>query len=118
MVRDMMNGADPASVLASAAGIDSLRSDEQAMLADADGDRRALYGAVSEIIGRRSLVGWTSLAHTAVDVSTYAYGPGWQAFIGSHENTYIGETLARMMDTNLTDLTQQLRRPEPASSSR
>ena len=118
MVRDMMNGTDPASVLASAAGIDSLRSDEQALLADADGDRRALYGAVSEIIGRRSLVGWTSLAHTAVDVSTYAYGPGWQAFIGSHENTYIGETLARMMDANLTDLTQQLRRPEPASSSR
>jgi alkaline phosphatase len=60
-------------------------------------------------------VGWTSLAHTAVDVSTYAYGPGWEAFIGSHENTYIADALARLIDVDLSELTRRLEATESIS---
>jgi alkaline phosphatase len=60
-------------------------------------------------------VGWTSLAHTAVDVSTYAYGPGWEAFIGSHENTHIAHALARLLDVDLSALTRRLNATERVS---
>ncbi|NBC87310.1 MAG: alkaline phosphatase [Bacteroidetes bacterium] len=105
MVRSIMDGSEPERVLATSAGIDSLRAEETERLRAATGNPRALHAALSEIIGRRSLVGWTSLAHTAVDVSTYAYGPGWEAFIGSHENTYIAHALARLLDADLEALT-------------
>jgi len=109
MVRQIMEGDNPERVLSTLAGIDSLRAQETERLRAAAGDRRALHATLSDIIGRRSLVGWTSFAHTAVDVSTYAYGPGWEAFIGSHENTYIATALARLLDVNLNTLTP---RPE------
>ena len=101
MVRRIMAGNEPERVLAESAGIDSLRAEETDRLRAAAGDARALHATLSEIVGRRSLVGWTSLAHTAVDVSTYAYGPGWEAFIGSHENTYIAHAIARLLNVNL-----------------
>jgi len=104
MVRRIMAGNEPERVLAESAGIDSLRTEETERLRAAAGDARALHATLSEIIGRRSLVGWTSLAHTAVDVSTYAYGPGWEAFIGSHENTYIAHALAQLLGVDLDAL--------------
>jgi len=105
MVRSIMSGKQPERVLSTSAGIDSLTAEESQRLRAAAGDARDLHAALSEIIGRRSLVGWTSLAHTAVDVSTYAYGPGWEAFIGSHENTYIAHALAQLLDADLEAVT-------------
>jgi alkaline phosphatase len=115
MVRRIMAGDDPERVLATSAGIDSLTAEETQQLRAATRDARALHATLSEIIGRRSLVGWTSLAHTAVDVSTYAYGPGWEAFIGSHENTYIADALARLLDVDLSELTRRLEATESMS---
>jgi alkaline phosphatase len=111
MVRQIMAGDDPERVLSTLAGIDSLRTEEAERLRARVGDERALHATLSDIIGRRSLVGWTSLAHTAVDVSTYAYGPGWEAFIGSHENTYIARALAQLLGVDLRELT-----PRPETS--
>jgi alkaline phosphatase len=115
MVRRIMAGDDPKRVLATSAGIDSLTAEETQQLRASTGDARALHATLSEIIGRRSLVGWTSLAHTAVDVSTYAYGPGWEAFIGSHENTHIAHALARLLDVDLSALTRRLNATERVS---
>jgi len=115
MVRRIMAGDDPERVLATLAGIDSLTAEETQHLRAATRDARALHATLSEIIGRRSLVGWTSLAHTAVDVSTYAYGPGWEAFIGSHENTRIAHALARLIDVDLSALTRRLNATERVS---
>jgi alkaline phosphatase len=115
MVRRIMAGDDPKRVLATLAGIDSLTAEETQRLRAATGDSRALHATLSDIVGRRSLVGWTSLAHTAVDVSTYAYGPGWEAFIGSHENTYIADALARLLDADLSELTHRLEAMERTS---
>jgi alkaline phosphatase len=111
MVRQITAGDDPERVLSTLAGIDSLRTEEAERLRATVGDERALHATLSDIVGRRSLVGWTSLAHTAVDVSTYAYGPGWEAFIGSHENTYIARALTQLLGVDLRELTP---RPETA----
>jgi len=108
MVQRIMAGDNPERVLATSAGIDSLRAEDVQRLHAAKRDARALHAALSEIVGRRSLVGWTSLAHTAVDVNTYAYGPGWEAFIGSHENTYVAHALAGLLATDLSTLTREL----------
>jgi alkaline phosphatase len=115
MVRRIMAGDDPERVLATSAGVDSLTAEETQQLRAATGDARALHATLSDIVGRRSLVGWTSLAHTAVDVSTYAYGPGWEAFIGSHENTYVADALARLIDVDLSALTRRLEAMESIS---
>ena len=39
---------------------------------------------------------WTSKGHSATMVPIYAYGPGAGLFTGTHDNTYIGETLRKL----------------------
>lgn len=114
MIDSIRGGQSAAEVLRAQAGIDSLSSDERALLrkAASDEDGVSFDAAFSEIIGRRSLVGWTSTAHTAVDVSTYAYGPGRLRFLGSHENTRVADLLAQLLDADLEALTAQQRNQE------
>ncbi len=69
----------------------------------------AVGQAVSPLVNRQALVGWTSHAHTAVDVNLYAYGPGANAFVGHHDNTTIAQKLANLMDVDLESLTGTLR---------
>ncbi|MCS4054490.1 alkaline phosphatase [Salinibacter ruber] len=69
----------------------------------------AVGNAVSPLVNRQALVGWTSHAHTAVDVNLYAYGPGANAFVGHHDNTTIAQKLANLMDVDLESLTGTLR---------
>jgi alkaline phosphatase len=69
----------------------------------------ALGNAVAPVVNKEALVGWTSHAHTAVDVGLYAYGPGANRFIGNHDNTTIGQRLADLMDVDLQALTEQMR---------
>ena len=68
----------------------------------------AVSNTVSTVISREALVGWTSHAHTGVDVSLYGYGPGAYQFIGNHDNTYIGRTLAELIGTDLRTLTDRI----------
>lgn len=53
--------------------------------------------AINEVISERALVGWTSTAHTGVDVPVYAFGPGSDLFAGLHENTAFPGLMAKAM---------------------
>jgi alkaline phosphatase len=80
--------------------LDTLMSEE---------DPYAVANAISRLVSRRSLVGWTTHGHTAVDVNLYAHGPGANRFIGHQDNTTVGEIIADLMDVNLDALTRTLR---------
>lgn len=113
MIEAVLGGerrAAPAAVLRRHTGIADLTPEEGRLLeaAAAEGPE-ALNYALSEVIGRRALVGWTTKGHTAVDVNLYAYGPGAEQFVGNHENTYVGQTLARLLGFDLEARTEALR---------
>ena len=57
-----------------------------------DGDE-ALYKAINEVINTATYTGWTTSGHTAIDVQVFAYGKGYEQFIGSQNNTQIAEKL-------------------------
>lgn len=86
-------------VFAAYAGITDLTSAEQDALHQAP--HADLQAVVADIINTRLQIGWTTSGHSAVDVNVYAYGPGWQLFVGNHENTYISRALAALMDVSL-----------------
>jgi len=115
MMRDILDDdADPAAVLNRKAGVDSLAEGERERLAaavEAESYGR-LEAAISEIIGRRAVIGWTTGGHTAVDVGLYGYGPGAERFIGHYDNTYVGTELAELLGFDLDALTEALRRED------
>jgi alkaline phosphatase len=104
-------GADWQAVIQAATGIDDWTDAEKAQVAEAQaanfppGALRAMH----EMVGVRAVVGWTSDGHTAVDVNLYAFGPGRDAFIGHHDNTHVGQTLARLLGLDLAAMTTRLR---------
>jgi alkaline phosphatase len=109
------SGADSATVarriedtVARLTGVSEIPDDRIRRLANVEGTY-ALGEAVSPVVNRHALVGWTSYAHTAVDVGLYAYGPGANRFVGNHDNTYIAEALADLLGVNLGRLTSTLR---------
>ncbi|WP_082306978.1 alkaline phosphatase [Bacillus sp. FJAT-27245] len=53
--------------------------------------------AINDIVSERALVGWTSTAHTGVDVPLYAFGPGSDLFNGLHQNTDLPVLMAKAM---------------------
>ncbi len=48
---------------------------------------------ISRVVSAVCYVGWTSHAHTAVDVPLAAVGPGAERFLGSLETREIGQAL-------------------------
>jgi alkaline phosphatase len=95
-------------VLADMAAIDDVTASEKEVL----GNRLGSYGlnfAISDIIERRAVIGWTTRGHTAVDVNLHAYGPGSDLFRGNIDNTRVGEILAMLMNADLDALTAELR---------
>lgn len=97
-----------AGVLTRLTGIQDVPTEVVSNLMEVEGPY-AVGQAVSPLVNRHALVGWTSHAHTAVDVNLYAYGPGANAFIGHHDNTAIAQKLARLMNVDLEALTGTLR---------
>ena len=53
--------------------------------------------AIRNVINTRSSTGWTTVKHTALDVPVMAFGVGSENFHGVMENTYIGQTLHRLV---------------------
>jgi len=109
------SGADSAAVARRVAatvrrltGVPSVSDERVRRLLSVEGPY-TLGRAVSPVTNRHALVGWTSHAHTAVDVGLYAYGPGANRFVGNHDNTYVGRTLADLLGVNLGRLTRQIR---------
>ena len=65
------------------------------------------YG-LSSIESDRAKIGWTSYAHTAQPVITFAQGPGEKEFSGSYDNTDIAKKMFKLLG---------LRPEQPYSSS-
>lgn len=102
----------PDSLLKTWAGIDRLQADEQDLVQQALANPDAWPHVVTELIGRRAIVGWTTNGHTAVDVNLYAFGPGAEHLVGSFENDELGRRLAELMGFDLSTLTETLRQQE------
>lgn len=54
--------------------------------------------AINDLISQRALVGWSSSAHTGVDVQLYAFGPQSTMFSGLIDNTDIPKLMAKAMN--------------------
>ncbi|KAI8319233.1 alkaline phosphatase-like protein [Martensiomyces pterosporus] len=61
---------------------------------------------VSKIVSKRALLGWTTGGHTGVDVNLYAYGRGSSQLYGNHENTDIGDFMAKYLGVDLDHVTR------------
>lgn len=72
----------------------------------------AFRRAVSSVVSRNAVVGWTSLGHTAVDVPLFAFGPGSDRFVGHFDNTHVAIGIADLLDLDLAALTAKLRQGE------
>jgi alkaline phosphatase len=104
-------------ILSKHTGIESLAPREHVALQEAVGSGRALNFAVADLIGQRTLIGWTTGGHTAVDVKLHAYGPGTERFRGHLDNTDVGLRLAELLGFDLEALTTALRDESKESST-
>ncbi|WP_173918922.1 alkaline phosphatase [Halobacillus sp. Marseille-Q1614] len=59
--------------------------------------------AINHYISDEALVGWTSSAHTGVDIPVYAYGPQSDSFSGLLDNTDLPKIMAEAMKIDLAD---------------
>lgn len=57
--------------------------------------------AINQVISKRACVGWTTHAHTGVDVPVYAYGPFSHLFVGLHNNTDLPKLMAKALGIQL-----------------
>jgi len=100
MADSIAAGVAPATVLTRDLG-SAPTPEEKALVDSAIAAKKGVAAAISEIESRRALVGWSSGAHTAVDVGLYAYGPGSERFRGHKDNTDIARLLAKAMGVSL-----------------
>jgi len=56
-------------------------------------DGMQAYIGLNQIMDLRTLTGWSTLAHTGVDVPLYAVGPGSENFHGVMQNEEVGEQM-------------------------
>ncbi|KAJ3340169.1 hypothetical protein HDU91_000885 [Kappamyces sp. JEL0680] len=72
---------------------------------------------IGQIMSDRAMVGWqvpdaanprATHGHSAVDVNLYAYGAQSHELRGNHENTEIGDFVARHLGLDLHDITKRL----------
>jgi len=99
----------PAAALQDFLGLDDVEEAEIVYLESAVKNRGDVGSVLANAVNQRALLGWTSGGHTAVDVNLYAFGPGREHLIGNHENTYIVEVIAKIMNFDLDRLTESLR---------
>lgn len=111
MAEEIKNGASVDSVLKQLGGLTDLKPEEieavQSQINSANG--YALPNAISALISKRALIGWTTGGHTAVDVNLYAFGPGYEQFYGNHENYEVGRIIEKLLNFNLDELTHKMR---------
>ncbi|GAF63235.1 alkaline phosphatase [Bacillus sp. TS-2] len=73
-----------------------LTEEERLILEEAAEEELSI--AVNKIISERAYVGWSTNAHTGVDLPLYAYGPGTDLFSGLLDNTDLPKKIADAMD--------------------
>ena len=109
IVGQLTDGADFESVLATYARIDDLSDEERELFETAGTETGPLNAALTQVVGHRAGVGWTTGGHTAVDVNLYAFGPGRESFIGNFDNAEVGRQIAQLMGLDLASATVALR---------
>jgi alkaline phosphatase len=57
----------------------------------------AVFNAICAVFDRRTVTGWTTHGHTAVDVPIYATGPGSERFRGTLQNEEVGRRLQELL---------------------
>jgi alkaline phosphatase len=60
-----------------------------------------VHYALGSIESERAKIGWTSFAHTAQPVITYAVGPGEEEFAGFYDNTDVAKKMAKLLGVAL-----------------
>jgi len=58
---------------------------------------KALYKTVKHLIDQRTNTGWTSSAHTAIDVPVFSFGAHSHEFIGLNDNTDIAKKIFTLL---------------------
>ncbi|EKE74890.1 alkaline phosphatase [Gallaecimonas xiamenensis] len=89
--------AEPVKALPALLGFTPAKDEtEKLMNAKGEGDE-ALVKAIKRLIDKRSLTGWTTTGHTAIDVPLFAAGTGKEAFQGLLDNTEIAKRLIALV---------------------
>lgn len=106
-----------AELVSSGLGIVDYSQDEIDAIIDAKPIWPPFY-LFSEMISRRSQVGWSTHGHSAVDVNIYASHPSHApGLLGNHENTEVGEFIAEYLDLDLGVITKELKEKKVKTSS-
>ena len=56
------------------------------------------YAAIKSFLDDKTNTGWTSTGHTGVDVEVFAFGAGYNAFMGQIDNTDIAKKIFSFID--------------------
>ncbi|KAJ2741727.1 vacuolar alkaline phosphatase [Coemansia sp. BCRC 34301] len=64
--------------------------------------------AVGHIVSKLARIGWSTYAHSAIDVGLYAHGRGTEKLRGNYENTQVGEFLRDYLQVDLESVTKRL----------
>ncbi|MFC4078186.1 alkaline phosphatase [Salinithrix halophila] len=80
-------------IMAKYAGINDLKPEEEQSIQKA----KDPASAVAKVISDRANVGWTSTAHTAVNVPIFSQGPRADQLSGTIDNTKIAKVISRAM---------------------
>ncbi|KAL9649174.1 hypothetical protein ABK040_004195 [Willaertia magna] len=67
-----------------------------------------MYG-INEVINNRVRVGFTTRAHTGIDINVYGYGDASVLFRGNQENIEVGQKVANLMGFDLESITRLVR---------
>jgi len=79
----------------------------------------SLLIGVARAFSEKALIGWTTLAHTGIDVNLYAYGKDTEKLRGNHENIEVGRFIETSLGLSLENETKKLKsskfNPNPSS---
>lgn len=94
----VLEGADSAALWRENVDL-PITEDEIFMLnaAQQDGKARDIQSVFNMLVSQKTLTGWTTTGHTAEDVQVFAFGPGYERFIGFQDNTDIAKKLFEVM---------------------
>lgn len=92
------------SLLRDGLGVEDASAEEVQRLVDRHDD--GAY-TLADIVSRRAELGWTTHGHSAVDVNIYG-SEAAAPLAGNHENTDIGDFMARYLDLDLNAVTREL----------
>eukprot|EP01117_Protostelium_nocturnum_P002963 TRINITY_DN1389_c0_g1_i2.p1 TRINITY_DN1389_c0_g1~~TRINITY_DN1389_c0_g1_i2.p1 ORF type:complete len:534 (-),score=158.00 TRINITY_DN1389_c0_g1_i2:72-1673(-) len=56
---------------------------------------------ISSYFAKRADIGWTTDAHTGVDINVYGYGPDSEKLRGNMENVEVGKVVSSLLNLNL-----------------